>query len=74
MRWGTFSVYGVKLHLLCAINRVPLSKELTAANVAEVKLTEESLAEAGLGEEGDDLARKLFWRFGLPQRGAEARR
>lgn len=40
-------------------NRVPLSYELTAANVAEVKLTEELLAEAGLGDEGD-LARKLF--------------
>jgi hypothetical protein len=53
-----FSVYGVKLHLLCATNRVPLSYELTAANVAEVKLTEELLVEAGLGEEG--LARKLF--------------
>ena len=59
VRWGTFSVYGVKLHLLCATNRVPLSYELTAANVAEVKLTEELLAEAGLGDEGD-LARKLF--------------
>jgi len=59
VRWGTFSVYGVKLHLLCATNRVPLSYELTAANsVAEVKLTEELLAEAGLGEEG--LARRLF--------------
>jgi hypothetical protein len=56
VRWGTFSVYGVKLHLLCATNRVPLSYELTAANIAEVKLTEELLAEAGLGEEG--LARR----------------
>jgi Transposase DDE domain len=35
-RWGTFSVYGVKLHLLCATNRVPLSYELTAANAADV--------------------------------------
>jgi hypothetical protein len=41
VRWGTFSVYGLKLHLLCATNRVPLSYELTAANVAEVSLTEE---------------------------------
>ncbi len=56
VRWGTFSVYGVKLHLLCATNRVPLSYELTAANVAEVSLTKELLAEAGLGEE---VARKL---------------
>ena len=58
VRWGSFSVYGVKLHLLCATNRVPLSYELTAANVAEVKLTEELVAEADLGGEG--LARRLF--------------
>jgi hypothetical protein len=57
VRWGSFSVYGVKLHLLCAANRVPLSYELTPANVAEVYLTEELLAEARLG---DGLARKLF--------------
>ena len=44
VRWGSFSVYGVKLHLLCATNRIPLSYELTAANVAEVNLTEELLA------------------------------
>jgi hypothetical protein len=24
-RWDTFSIYGVKLHLLCATNRVPIS-------------------------------------------------
>jgi hypothetical protein len=29
VRWGSFSVYGVKLHLLCATNRVPISYELT---------------------------------------------
>ena len=52
MRWGTFGVYGVKLHLLCAPNRVPISyEELTPANVADVSLTEELLAEAKLGEE-----------------------
>jgi hypothetical protein len=45
------SVYGVKLHLLCATNRVPLSyEEESAANVAEGSLTEEFLAEAGLGK------------------------
>jgi Transposase DDE domain len=58
VRWGTFSVYGVKLHLLCSTNRVPLSYELTAANVAEVKLTEELLAEAHLKE--DLSACRLF--------------
>lgn len=57
VRWGSFSVYGVKLHLLCATNRVPLSYELTAANVAEVRLAEELVAEADLGE---DLARRLL--------------
>jgi hypothetical protein len=36
---------------------VPISYELTPANVAEVSLTEELLAEANLGE---DLARKVF--------------
>jgi hypothetical protein len=57
VRWGTFSVYGVKLHLLCATNRVPISYELTSANVADVSLTEELLAEAKLGEE---VARRVF--------------
>jgi hypothetical protein len=57
VRWGTFSVYGMKLHLLCATNRVPLCYELTPANVAEVSLTEELLIEANLGEK---LTRQLF--------------
>lgn len=57
VRWGSFSVYGVKLHLLCAPNRVPVSYELTPANAADVSLTEELLAEAALGEE---VARKLL--------------
>lgn len=57
VRWGSFSVYGVKLHLLCATNRVPLSYELTPANVAEVRLTEELLDEANLGE---GVARQLL--------------
>jgi hypothetical protein len=58
VRWGSFSVYGVKLHLLCATNRVPLSYELTAANIAEVRLTKELLVGADLGE--DLLARRLL--------------
>ena len=41
VRWGSFSVYGVKVHLLCATNRIPLSYELTPANVADICLTEE---------------------------------
>ena len=44
---------------LCATNRVPISYELTAANVAEVRLRKELLEEAQLGEE---VARKhLGW-------------
>jgi hypothetical protein len=57
VRWGSFSVYGVKLHMMCATNRVTISYELTPANVAEVSLTEELLAEAKLGEE---VARRLL--------------
>jgi hypothetical protein len=57
VRWSTFSVYGVKLHMLCATNRVPISYELTAANTAEVHLAKELLEEAKLGEE---VARKLL--------------
>jgi hypothetical protein len=57
VRWGTFSVYGVKLHLLCSANRVPLSYELTPANVADVRLTEELINEAGLN---DAAARRLL--------------
>jgi hypothetical protein len=58
VRWGSFSVYGMKLHLLCAANRGPISYELTAANVAEVRLSEELLAGARLDE--GLLARRLF--------------
>ena len=49
VRWGSFSVYGVKLHLICATNGVPISYELTPANVADVCLTEELIDEAKLG-------------------------
>jgi hypothetical protein len=59
VRWGSFSVYGVKLHLLCATNRIPLSYELTPANVADISLTEELINEAALGE-GAAVARKLL--------------
>jgi hypothetical protein len=47
VRCGTFSVYGVKLHMLCATNRVPISyDELSAANTTEIDLTKELLEEA----------------------------
>jgi Transposase DDE domain len=58
-RWGTFSVYGVKLHMLCATNRVPISYELSAANTAEVRLTKELLDEART-KLGEEVARKLL--------------
>ncbi len=57
-RWGSFAVYGVKLHLLCSTNRVPLSYELTAANAADVLLVRELLEGAGLDEGG--VARRLL--------------
>jgi hypothetical protein len=57
VRWGSFSVYGVKLHLICATNGIPLSYELTSANVADGSLAEELLTEAALG---DGVARRLL--------------
>ena len=63
MRWGSFSVYGVKLHLLCATNRVPVSFELTAANVAEVLLVEELLS---LRRSGRRDGEKALWGPRLP--------
>ena len=57
VRWGSFSVYGVKLHLICATNGIPLSYELTSANVADVSLAEKLLTEAALG---DGVARRLL--------------
>ena len=61
VRWGSFSVYGVKLHiLLCSTNRVPVSYELTSANnVADGKLARELLEEAGLLSD-EAGARRLF--------------
>src|SRR5215211_3102551 len=67
VRWGSFAVFGVKLHLLCSTNRVPLSYELTEANVADVLLVGELLAGAGLDE--DVVARKLL--ADLAYRGGE---
>jgi hypothetical protein len=58
VRWGSFAVYGVKLHLLCSTNRVPLSYELKAANVAHEGHVRDLLAGANLGE--GELVRKLL--------------
>ena len=55
--WGSFSVYGVKLHLICSTNRVPIPYELRPANTADLSLAEELVAEADLGGE---VARKLL--------------
>lgn len=57
VRWGSFALHGVKLHLICATNRVPVSYELTPANTPEVLLTEELLDGADLAGE---TARRLF--------------
>ena len=43
--------------MLCSTNGVPLSYELTPANVADVSLTEELINEAALG---DGVARRLL--------------
>ncbi len=51
-------MYGVKLHLICSTNRVPISYELTASSVADVLLVRELLAGAGL-EEGEVVRRLL---------------
>jgi Transposase DDE domain len=58
VRWGSFSVYGVKLHLICATNGVPLSYELTPANVADISLAEELINEAKLRD--GVVARRLL--------------
>jgi hypothetical protein len=70
-RWGSFAVYGVKLHLVCATNRVPVSYELTPANAAEVRLVGELLAEAGPLFGDDGAARRLLG--DLAYRGEELR-
>ncbi len=63
MMWGTFSVYGVKLHLLCSTNRIPISYELTAANVADVRLTERTPQRGGFGGwGGEDVVGGLVYR------------
>jgi hypothetical protein len=49
-RWGTFSVYGAKLHLICSTNRVPLLRAYPAS-AAEVLLVEELLEQTRLGSE-----------------------
>ena len=43
--------------MLCSTNRVPISYEITAANAADLRLTQELLAEADLT---DEVARKLY--------------
>jgi IS5 family transposase len=67
VRWGSFALYGVKLHLICSTNRVPISYERTSANVADVLLVRELLAGAGLDE--GVVARRLLG--DLAYRGAE---
>ena len=67
VRWGSFALYGVKLHLICSTNRVPISYELTEANVADVLLVRELLAGAGLDE--SVVARRLLG--DLAYRGAD---
>jgi hypothetical protein len=60
VRWGSFSVYGIKLHLLCARNGVPVSYEITPANMTEVRLAEELLTGADLLWGRDQIARRFL--------------
>ena len=50
-------LWGEAASALCATNRIPLSYELTPANVADICLTEELIDEAALG---GGVARKLL--------------
>jgi Transposase DDE domain len=59
VRWGSFSVYGVELHVLCATNRVPLSYELTAANASPRSAWPRSSSPKRISL-GGDLARRLL--------------
>ena len=71
VKWGSFALYGVKLHLLlCATNRIPISYELTAANVAHVLLVRELLSEGGLEDRGGRSREEALRGPGLPRRGA----
>ena len=45
---------------MCATNGVPASYELTPANVTDVHLTEEFLAEAGLPLGSNSVTRRLL--------------
>jgi hypothetical protein len=56
--WGSFSVYGVEMHLSCSTNRVPLSYELTSANAADALCVRELLEGAGL--DAGAVARRLL--------------
>ena len=73
VRWGSFAVYGVKLHLICATNQVPISYELTPVNAADVSLAEELLAKAGMaGGEEQEVARRLLGDLAYRSRELEA--
>jgi hypothetical protein len=56
VRWGSFAVYGVKLHLICATNRVP-SPTSSPPPTWRTSLREELVAEAALRKE---IVRRLF--------------
>jgi hypothetical protein len=57
VKWGSFSLYGVKLHLIHDTNGVPISFEITPANVTDISLTEELINEATMG---NGAARRLL--------------
>ena len=50
MRWGSFSVFGVKFHLVRATNGVPSPTSLPPQTSQTSRLTEELISEAKLDE------------------------
>ena len=68
VRWGSFSVYGVKLHLLCAANRVPLSRRVDARQRCGGFPDRGAF---GRGEVGRRARPETVRGLGLPERGAK---
>jgi hypothetical protein len=67
VRWGTFNIYGVKLHLLCSTVS-PSPTSLHPPTLADVSLIRELIGEAGLeATVGSKLFGDLAYRSGRLQ-------
>ena len=65
VRWGSFAVYGVKLHLLCATNRVPISY---LAHPCQHRGSPIGWRTARLCAVGRRSYQEAVWRPGVPKR------